>query len=364
MTSGHAQKIAGPPTPNADGLVRERSGRDADVAERDREVRQEPERALQLGLDPERAQVRVVSRCDVLGLGRTRHDLLLLPPHPWCETDLWGVHPRGTPGNGSSFGIPPVPDGNLRARIALGFRASTVVFVGRTPRAAGIRRAALRVEAVEPELLVLRGQDGRSREAGVVGHRRERVGSEHGARPTRGLVIEPARQAAARRCRRSSVRSMASPGAVKTSAVRSSATRTAPPGASRRRAAARTSTGRAMSWTASKIVTRSYRPAPSAARRRPRSGRRPGPRRRRRRRWPRRARSSPRRRRCRRHGRPGSGERSRCDDQPVPHAMSATRAVPSRRRAAMSGRSPIQSATRCSNWGRLAASCDSMTSAP
>ena len=67
MTSGHAQKIGRTADAERDGLVRERSGRDADVAERDREVGQEPERALQLGLDPERSQVRVVSRGDVLG---------------------------------------------------------------------------------------------------------------------------------------------------------------------------------------------------------------------------------------------------------------------------------------------------------
>ena len=54
---------------------RERPGRDADVAERDREVRQEAERPLQLRLDPQRPQVGIVSRRLVRLVVWTRHDL-------------------------------------------------------------------------------------------------------------------------------------------------------------------------------------------------------------------------------------------------------------------------------------------------
>ena len=59
-----------------DGLVGERAGRHADVAERHREDRQEPETAPQLRFDAQRAQMRVVTRDDVLrGSTWSRHEI-------------------------------------------------------------------------------------------------------------------------------------------------------------------------------------------------------------------------------------------------------------------------------------------------
>ena len=67
-----------PAQADADAEVAERPGRDADEAERDREVRQEPEGSLQLGLDAQRSQMGVVSRGDV----RVRYQVPTRSPPP------------------------------------------------------------------------------------------------------------------------------------------------------------------------------------------------------------------------------------------------------------------------------------------
>src|SRR4029079_4178963 len=63
-----------------DAEVAERPRRDADEAECDREVREETERSAQFGLDPERQELGIVARRDILRIHRVRHGLLLLPP--------------------------------------------------------------------------------------------------------------------------------------------------------------------------------------------------------------------------------------------------------------------------------------------
>ena len=105
-----------PGLPDPDREVAVRTGRDADEAERDREVREEPEGPPELRLDPQRAQMRVVPRSDVLGAIWSRHGFSSSYRRTSrCETALWGVT-HGRLGRSAAESLTPLAD--LRGRIA------------------------------------------------------------------------------------------------------------------------------------------------------------------------------------------------------------------------------------------------------
>src|SRR5439155_18455433 len=78
----------GPSHAKGDRLIGECPCRDADIAERDGEIREESERSPQLRLDAERPKVRVISR-DLVGLHGIRGQGSPPLPHTEC-----GLRPR------------------------------------------------------------------------------------------------------------------------------------------------------------------------------------------------------------------------------------------------------------------------------
>ena len=81
MMTNQDQKIIGPPRPRPTPKLPNDPVVTLMKLNASAKFDEEPERPVQLRLDPQRAQVRVVARRDVLGCDRSvRHDLLLLPP--------------------------------------------------------------------------------------------------------------------------------------------------------------------------------------------------------------------------------------------------------------------------------------------
>ena len=261
----------------ADAEVRERAGRDADVAERDREVRQEPEDPLQLRLDPERAQMRVVA----LGAPGPGPIPPRSPPPTAApgrrETDLWSD--ARTLGSCAMRSLKP---GGPRASIAPPMGASTAV--SRPERRPDGDARPRRVT----------GRGGRS--GSVVLDRQDREPAR--SRPARAIASRaagrstvPVPTAAARRgrsggrtgrCSRTSAARARRRVRVNNSATFSSAMSSAPPGASSRGRSPSNAAGlghvvdrledhREVVAAGQSRVARRRRPGTSRGRRRPRA---------------------------------------------------------------------------------------------